>query len=238
MSGIVYLKKAAADGSVFADSHSSDLLIYSSTNNVLFGRSGDAYSTLSVTNNGVSVGKAMTLSNDTNNISLDSTSTANFLKVVGAGIMIGNVELIDKDGVLNQTLVSTATIADGSVTTAKLADGAVTTIKITDANVTTDKLADASVTTLKLADSNVTTAKLADAAVTSLKFADSNVTTAKLADGAVTSVKLASGVNTDIANGVLAYTSLYNAISDPTSVDAISFLNNLFSAASNAMLAI
>ncbi|MBJ7285629.1 MAG: hypothetical protein JHD00_11050 [Akkermansiaceae bacterium] len=97
--------------------------------------------------------------------------------------------------------VTTTQVNDAAITTSKLADNAVTATQIVDATITTAKLADASVTTDKIANLNVTTAKLADANVTTDKIANLNVTTDKIAAGAVTGAKIASGT---IAAGNLA----------------------------------
>jgi microcystin-dependent protein len=97
--------------------------------------------------------------------------------------------------------LSSASIADGSVTAAKLATDAVTTAKIVDGSITTRKLVNGAidapllatdaVTTAKILNANVTTAKIADANVTTAKIADANVTTAKIAANAVTTAKMA-----------------------------------------------
>jgi hypothetical protein len=97
--------------------------------------------------------------------------------------------------------VTTTQVNDAAITNSKLADNAVTATQIVDATITTAKLADASVTTAKIANLNVTTAKLADANVTTDKIANLNVTTDKIAAGAVTGAKIASGT---IAAGNLA----------------------------------
>lgn len=89
--------------------------------------------------------------------------------------------------------LSTAAIADGSVTTAKLADLAVTAAKLAADAVTTAKILDLNVTTGKIAALAVTDAKLAADSVTTAKILDLNVTTGKIADDAVTAAKLATG---------------------------------------------
>ena len=103
--------------------------------------------------------------------------------------------LTDADDVLLGTwdnLVGVYDIPDGSITTAKLADDSVTTAKLVDGSVTVAKLATDSVTTAKLVDGSVTAAKLATNSVTTVKIVDLNVTTSKIADGAITTAKLAN----------------------------------------------
>jgi microcystin-dependent protein len=86
--------------------------------------------------------------------------------------------------------LSTAILADGSVTAAKLASDAVTTVKILDGNVTTVKLTDGAVTEAKLATNAVTTAKIVDANVTEAKIASNAITNAKMADSSVGTAEL------------------------------------------------
>lgn len=86
--------------------------------------------------------------------------------------------------------LSSASIADGSVTAAKLASDAVTTAKILDGNVTAVKLTDGAVTEAKLATNAVTTAKIVDANVTEAKIASNAITNAKMADSSVGTAEL------------------------------------------------
>lgn len=110
--------------------------------------------------------------------------------------------------------VTTSQVGDAAITNSKLAPNAVTATQIVDATITTAKLADASVTTAKIADANVTTAKLADANVTTAKLADSAVTTAKLATGSVNSTAILDGAitGTDIANTTIPLAALISAV--------------------------
>ena len=110
--------------------------------------------------------------------------------------------------------VTTSQVGDAAITNSKLAPNAVTATQIVDATITTAKLADASVTTAKIADANVTTAKLADANVTTAKLADSAVTTAKLATGSVNSTAILDGAitGTDIANTTIPLAALVSAV--------------------------
>ena len=112
--------------------------------------------------------------------------------------------------------VTTATIADSTITAVKIQDGNVTTAKIADAAITTEKISDGSIQTVDLADSVIVTAKLADNVITSAKIQDgaittvdlgtAAVTTAKLADAAITSAKIADAAITSdkIADGAIA----------------------------------
>ena len=112
--------------------------------------------------------------------------------------------------------VTTATIADSTITAVKIQDGNVTTAKIADAAITTEKIADGSIQTVDLADAAIVTAKLADNVITSAKIQDgaistvdlgtAAVTTAKLADAAITSAKIADAAITSdkIADGAIS----------------------------------
>ena len=91
---------------------------------------------------------------------------------------------------LSAGIVTTAALADNSVTAAKIAPGTIVDSDIADNAVTTAKILNANVTTAKIADVNVTTGKLAANAVTTAKITDANVTTAKIADDAVTVAKV------------------------------------------------
>lgn len=62
--------------------------------------------------------------------------------------------------------ISSAGLADGSVTTTKIADGAVTPVKIPNDSITAAQLAAGAVGTSELADGAVTTSKIASGAVT------------------------------------------------------------------------
>ena len=120
--------------------------------------------------------------------------------------------------------VTTSQVGDAAITNSKLAPNAVTATQIVDATITTAKLADASVTTAKIADANVTTAKLADANVTTAKLADSAVTSAKIAAGTIAAGNLATGsvnstaildgaiTGTDIANTTIPLAALISAV--------------------------
>ena len=84
------------------------------------------------------------------------------------------------------------TVADGAITTAKLADSSITAAKIADGTVVAAEIASDAVTTAKILDANITAAKIASDAVTTAKILDANITTAKVAANAITQAKLSS----------------------------------------------
>ena len=163
-------------------------------------------------------------------------------------------EKIDASNIATDAVVTDA-IRDLNVTTAKLADGSVTTIKIAADAVTNAKLADNSVAIEQMQDNSVNTPELVDAAVTNVKLADNsvsqskmqddsvgtaeiidlNVTTAKLADNAVTTVKITddnvtepklapnSVTNRQIADGSIDGAKITNGTLDIQSVLAVDF---------------
>jgi hypothetical protein len=97
--------------------------------------------------------------------------------------------------------ITSAKIADGSISTLDLADGAVTSVKIADGTIATGDLADGAVTSAKIADGTIATADIAAGAITAPLLAAGAVGTGAIADGAVNSAKIADG---SIASGDLA----------------------------------
>jgi hypothetical protein len=154
-------------------------------------------------------------------VSASETKKVTVQDLVAAGVDLINAGEIDL-GKLDQssaTKLTTAALADDSITAAKLAHdssiAAQTTAPAADnfegrgffntssgnlqvfngvsyqqVVMPTAGIGDAQVTTAKLADGSVTTAKVT--ALGTAAYADSSVTTAKLADGAVTGAKIAA----------------------------------------------
>ena len=102
--------------------------------------------------------------------------------------------------------VTTAMLADNSVTAAKIAAGAVGTSEIADGSIATADIADDAITSAKIADNAIITALIVDAAVTSAKIADGTIVAQDLADGAVNSAKILDGTiaTADIADNAVA----------------------------------
>ena len=119
----------------------------------------------------------------------------------GNGLSLtGTTFAIDNSVVTNNylgTVTANAFVGDGSglVDIQNLADASVTTAKIADASITGSKIADDTVTAAKISDASITTAKIADDAVTSTKLSDGSVSTAKIADASITSGKISTSVN-------------------------------------------
>jgi len=115
---------------------------------------------------------------------------------------------------VDSSAITTAMLANNSVTTTQVNDAAITNSKLAANAVTATQIVDATITTAKLADASVTTAKLADSAVTTAKIADANVTTAKLATGSVNSTAILDGAitGTDIANTTIPLGALVSAV--------------------------
>lgn len=114
---------------------------------------------------------------------------------------IGRVVFLTTDGKLYRnvaeawvTAVATVDLT-GVITTAQLADGSVTTIKVGTDAITTTKLADGAVTTTELGDSAVTAIKITDGTITTAKIGDSQVTTTKIGDGSITKAKIGTGLS-------------------------------------------
>ncbi len=91
------------------------------------------------------------------------------------------------------------------VGTAQITNKAITTAKLADSSVTTEKLGAAAVTGAKIADGSITAGDLATGAVTSLKILDGTIAEDDIADDAITSAKIAAGAiaASDIANSAV-----------------------------------
>ena len=87
--------------------------------------------------------------------------------------------------------VTTAMLADNSVTAAKIAAGAVGTSEIADGTIVAQDLADGAVSSAKILDGTIATADIADNAVATAKIPDNAITAAKIASNAVTQSKMA-----------------------------------------------
>jgi hypothetical protein len=118
---------------------------------------------------------------------------------------------------LSSTIITTANIADGSVTSVKLGLGAVTTerinsgavgsIQLANGAVTTDKYSDASITRPKLVDGVIDSTKLTNGAVLAANIADATITSGKISTiDAVTITNLSNYVN--LKNAQIGYTNL------------------------------
>ena len=90
----------------------------------------------------------------------------------------------------NMLQVGVGGLAASTITTAMLADNSVTAAKIAPGTIVDSDIADNAVTTAKILNANVTEAKLAANAVTTSKVGDNTVTTAKIANDAVTVAKV------------------------------------------------
>ena len=127
-------------------------------------------------------------------------------------------EISPRQQFVTSTYAMRAKVAEGvdssAITTAMLANNSVTTTQVGDAAITNSKLAPNAVTATQIVDATITTAKLADASVTTAKLADSAVTTAKLATGSVNSTAILDGAitGTDIANTTIPLAALISAV--------------------------
>lgn len=100
-----------------------------------------------------------------------------------------------------QVVAPTAGIENSAVTTAKIADNSITTEKIDAAGLDTAALANDAVTTAKIADDAITAAQLATNSVTADAIAAGEVGTVELADDAVTYAKIQNTSGTDVLLG-------------------------------------
>ena len=101
-------------------------------------------------------------------------------------------------GMISNTAVTTAKLADLNVTTGKIADSAITSAKIADLGIATGDIADLAITTGKIANEAVTTAKIPELAITNSRIATDAVTSDKIAADAVNTSEIANlAVTTD-----------------------------------------
>jgi hypothetical protein len=80
----------------------------------------------------------------------------------------------------------TADIADNSVTSAKIANWTITNVDIANDSITGAKIADWTITTEDLANNSVTSEKIVDGEVKNSDIADNAVTSAKITDSTIT----------------------------------------------------
>ncbi len=115
---------------------------------------------------------------------------------------------------LANSSVTNAQVGDAAITTSKLAASAVTATQIADATITTAKIADGIITSAKILDGTIATADIADGSLTTAKILDGTIATADMADGSITSAKIAVGT---IATADIAASSITTAkIADGT----------------------
>jgi hypothetical protein len=104
---------------------------------------------------------------------------------------------------LGEAAITTSKIATNAVTTTQIADGTITAAKIAPDTILagnialgavgSSELADLSIATGDLADSSITTAKILDGTIATLDLADSSITTAKILDGTIGTLDIADG---------------------------------------------
>lgn len=113
---------------------------------------------------------------------------------------------------------ATTTVQDEAVTTAKLANNTVTEPKLASNSVSSAKIQDGAITTTKLNSEAVTTEKISDGAITEVKLASSSVSTAKLQDGAVTEGKLADALKLKVIKDYVT-PEMFGAVGDGVTDD-------------------
>ena len=104
---------------------------------------------------------------------------------------------------IEDSAITAAKIADGTVVAADIADDAITAAKIADGTVVAADIIDDAVTTAKIADNAVTTAKINADAITAAKIGDDIINSEHLVDGGVDNAHLATGVTSSKLTGNL-----------------------------------
>jgi hypothetical protein len=148
-------------------------------------------------NLGAFSGQAITFDGLHNAVFQSNGSNVNLLLPAGSGTLARLSDI----GAPGAGSVTTAALADGSVTNIKLGASAVTTEKILDGTVTSLDIADAAITGTDIAANTIGSINIIDGSVTNIKLGASAVTTEKILDGTVTSLDIANGTitGTDIA---------------------------------------
>jgi sugar lactone lactonase YvrE len=156
--------------------------------------------------------------------SMSISKQFNDLSIISNGLQWFSVGISEISGItttqLTDNAVTSAKIADGTITgsdinnsavdTAQLADNAVTSVKIADGTITGNDINNSAIDTAQLADNAVTSAKIADGTITGNDINNSAIDTAQLTDNAVTSAKIVDGTITgsDIQNSAVGSTQL------------------------------
>jgi hypothetical protein len=120
---------------------------------------------------------------------------------------------------LGEAAITTSKIATNAVTTTQIADTSITTAKILDGTIATADIADSSITTAKIADSTIATTDIANLAVTTAKIATDTILAGNIAAGAVGTSEILDGAvaSADIADGTVASADI--ALDTITAVD-------------------
>lgn len=149
----------------------------------------------------------------------------------GIGTLIGQATAANlaawKVGVLPDSSVTEAMLADGAVTTPKLANSAVTTAKIADGavgslqigveTIKNGNIQDKQITGSKMADQSIPGSKLSNKTITGTQIADKAITADKIADATITGAQIAGGSITN--EEILDYTIDASMKMVPSSVD-------------------
>jgi hypothetical protein len=114
---------------------------------------------------------------------------------------------------LGEAAITTSKIATNAVTTTQIADGTITAAKIAAGTIATANIAESSITTAKIADNSITTAKIADNSITTAKIADGTIAMADLADSSITSAKIDDSTiaTADLADSSITTAKIANA---------------------------
>jgi microcystin-dependent protein len=110
--------------------------------------------------------------------------------------------------------ITSAKLANDAVTTANIASGSINESRLANGSVTTDKIASGSVNSDKIANGTVTTSDIADGQINSAKIADGSIASGDIADGAIVSADIGTGAiaNDKVANGAIDYNKLAAAL--------------------------
>jgi hypothetical protein len=112
---------------------------------------------------------------------------------LGSVTVSGGLQKAGDDISIANSGVTTAKIADGSLTSGKYASGSVLTAAVGNAQITQQKLSGDSVGSAQVIGGSIGTSELASDSVTNVKIDNLAVSTAKLQDSCITAAKVATG---------------------------------------------
>lgn len=114
---------------------------------------------------------------------------------------------------IEDAIIKTAHIQNGTITNAKIGDAAITTVKIENSSITSSKILDATITSAKIGYAQINGAHIQSASITNSKIATAAIGSAEIMDGAIINAKIANAAITDakIQNGTITNASIRDA---------------------------
>lgn len=128
--------------------------------------------------------------------------------VDGSGLSFSGLTLsVNVDNSTIEISSDSLRLKDGGVTSAKIADGTITGTDIASGTITSGNIQDGTIATGDIADGQITSAKILDGTIATGDIADGAVTSQKIADGTITDTDVAAA-NKDGAAGTASMRTL------------------------------